>query len=98
MSVDDPEVTKLFKRHKFFQEELYRCSKYEYGTLSPCTSLCCTVHETPPASQSKSVKDFPALPKINSNKRKESDDGFVSPSRRQTIIKSTLILNSTFTL
>ncbi|GFY19531.1 hypothetical protein TNCV_4647041 [Trichonephila clavipes] len=65
---------------------------------SSYTSLGCTVHETPPASPTKFLKDYPALPKINSNKRKESDDGFISPTRRQTIKKPNLILNSTFTL
>ncbi|GFW83277.1 uncharacterized protein TNCV_2509171 [Trichonephila clavipes] len=99
MSVDDPEVTELFKRHKFYQEELQR-SECECSTLSPCTSLGYTVHGTPPASPTKFLKDNPALSKINSNKRKESDDvcGFISPSRRQTIKKPNLILNSTFTL
>ncbi|GFS56310.1 hypothetical protein TNIN_35241 [Trichonephila inaurata madagascariensis] len=84
MYVDDPEVTELFKRHTFYQEEL-QCSECEYGTLSPYTLLGCTVHGTPPASPTKSLKEYPALPKLNSNKRKESDDGFISPTRRQTI-------------
>ncbi|GFY65567.1 hypothetical protein TNIN_245891 [Trichonephila inaurata madagascariensis] len=97
MTADDPEVTELFQRLKFYQEELRR-SKCEYGILSPCTTSGCTVHGTPPSSPSKSLKDYPALPKINSNKRKESDDGFISPTRRQTIKKPNLIINSTFSL
>ncbi|GFS92048.1 hypothetical protein TNCV_1190371 [Trichonephila clavipes] len=99
MSVDDPEVTELFQRHKFYQEELQR-SECEYGTLSPCTTSGCTVHGTPPASPSKTIEEYPALPKIkvNTNKRKEREDGFISPSRRQTIKKPNLITNSNFTL
>ncbi|GFX84729.1 uncharacterized protein TNCV_725361 [Trichonephila clavipes] len=100
MSVDDPEVTELFNRHKFYQEELQR-SECEYGTLPSCSTSGCTVHGTPPASPVKNVKDNPALPNIksnNSNKRKESDDGFISPSRRQTIKRPNLITNSNFTL
>ncbi|GFV33335.1 hypothetical protein TNCV_1498551 [Trichonephila clavipes] len=87
MTCDDPEVTELFNRHKYYQEELQR-SECEYGTLPPCSTSGCTVHGTPPASPVKIVKDKPALPIIknnNCNKRKESDDGFISPSRRQTI-------------
>ncbi|GFV94263.1 hypothetical protein TNCV_1137181 [Trichonephila clavipes] len=38
MTVDDPEVTELFNRHKFYQEELHR-SECEYGTLPPCSIL-----------------------------------------------------------
>ncbi|GFW79612.1 hypothetical protein TNCV_1428721 [Trichonephila clavipes] len=100
MTVDDPEVTELFNRHKFYQEELHR-SECEYGTLPPCSTPGCTVHGTPPASSPKIVKDNPALPIIksnNCNKRKESDDGFISPSRRQTIKRPNLITNSNFTL
>ncbi|GFS56502.1 hypothetical protein TNIN_349511 [Trichonephila inaurata madagascariensis] len=97
MTADDPEVTELFQRLKFYQEELKR-SECEYGTLPPCTTSGCTVHGTPPSSPSKSLKDYPALPKLNSNKRKESDDGFISPTRRQTIKKPNLITNTTFSL
>ncbi|GFY48169.1 hypothetical protein TNIN_106001 [Trichonephila inaurata madagascariensis] len=56
MTADDPEVTELFHRLKFYQEELKR-SECEYGTLSPCTTLSCTVHGTPPSSPTKSLKD-----------------------------------------
>ncbi|GFT73219.1 hypothetical protein TNCV_459461 [Trichonephila clavipes] len=74
MSIDDPEVTELFNRHKFYQEELHR-SECEYGTLSPCSTLGCTVHGTPPTSPAKNLNEYPALPTINSNnnsnKRKE---------------------------
>ncbi|GFX21436.1 nucleic-acid-binding protein from transposon X-element [Trichonephila clavipes] len=101
MSIDDPEVTELFNRHKFYQEELHR-SECEYGILPPCSTLGCTIHGTPPASPDKNLNEYPALPttnsKNNSNKRKESDDGFISPSRRQTIKKPNLITNSNFTL
>ncbi|GFS85343.1 PRE_C2HC domain-containing protein [Trichonephila clavipes] len=69
MSVDDPEVTELFQRHKFYQEELQR-SECEYGTLSPCTTSGCTVHGTPPASPSKTIEEYPALPKIKVNTNK----------------------------
>ncbi|GFS46175.1 hypothetical protein TNIN_133041 [Trichonephila inaurata madagascariensis] len=108
MTADDLEVTELFQRLKFYQEELKR-SECEYGTLPPCTTSGCTVHGTPPSSPSKSLKDYPALPKINSNKRKESDDGFIPGlyhgfipgwiyTRRQTIKKPNLITNNTFSM
>ncbi|GFS61124.1 uncharacterized protein TNIN_323691 [Trichonephila inaurata madagascariensis] len=97
MTTDDPEVSELFQRLKFYEEELRR-SECEYGTLSPCTTPGCAVHGTPPSTPSKSLKDYPALPKTNSNKRKESDDGFISPTRRQTIKKPNLITNSNFSL
>ncbi|GFS46254.1 hypothetical protein TNIN_382051 [Trichonephila inaurata madagascariensis] len=97
MTADDPEVTELFQRLKYYQEELKR-AECEYGTLPTCTTSGCTVHGTPPSSPSKSLKDYPALPKPNSNKRKESDDGFISPTRRQTIKKPNLITNNSFSL
>ncbi|GFS46680.1 hypothetical protein TNIN_289461, partial [Trichonephila inaurata madagascariensis] len=84
MTADDPEVTDLFQRLKYYQEEIKR-AECEYGTLPSCTTSGCTVHGTPPSSPTKSLKDYTALPKLNSNKRKESDDGFISPTRRQTI-------------
>ncbi|GFY50923.1 hypothetical protein TNIN_466431 [Trichonephila inaurata madagascariensis] len=97
MTTDDPEVSELFQRLKFYEEELRR-SECEYGTLSPCTTPGCAVYGTPPSTPSKSLKDYPALPKTISNKRKESDDGFISPTRRQTIKKPNLITNSNFSL
>ncbi|GFY54395.1 hypothetical protein TNIN_203871 [Trichonephila inaurata madagascariensis] len=97
MTADDPEVTELFQRLKFYQEELKK-AECEYGTLPTCSTSGCTVHGTPPSSPTKSLKDYPALPKSNPIKRKESNDGFISPTRRQTIKKPNLIINNTFSL
>ncbi|GFY57279.1 hypothetical protein TNIN_313881 [Trichonephila inaurata madagascariensis] len=36
MTADDPEVTELFQRLKFYQED--KAIKCRYGTLSPCTT------------------------------------------------------------
>ncbi|GFU83023.1 nucleic-acid-binding protein from transposon X-element [Trichonephila clavipes] len=93
MKADDPEVVDLFARLKYYQEH-HRNAECEYGTLS-CSTPGCTVHGTPP-TPNISQQEFPALPKVNSQKRKENDDGFVSPSRRQTIKKPNLILSPNF--
>ncbi|GFY09402.1 hypothetical protein TNCV_1942121 [Trichonephila clavipes] len=96
MKADDPEVVDLFARLKYYQEQHHN-AECEYGTLS-CTTQGCTVHRTPPSTPNISQQDFPALPKINPQKRKENDDGFVSPTRRQTIKKPNLILSPNFTI
>ncbi|GFU90932.1 hypothetical protein TNCV_4922651 [Trichonephila clavipes] len=97
MTADEPEVIDFLAWHRFFQEQLQN-AECEYDSLSPCTTLGCTVHRTTPTSPTISQNDFPALPKINPSKRKESDDGFVSPTRRQLIKKPNLILSPSFTL
>ncbi|GFT74014.1 hypothetical protein TNCV_1655711 [Trichonephila clavipes] len=96
MKANDPEVVDLFARLKYYQEQHHN-AECEYGTLY-CTTPGCTVHGTPPPTPNISQQEFPALPKINSQKRKENDDGFVSPTRRQTIKKPNLILSPNFTL
>ncbi|GFU91152.1 nucleic-acid-binding protein from transposon X-element [Trichonephila clavipes] len=96
MKANDPEVVDLFARLKYYQEQ-HHDAECEYGTLY-CTTPGCTVHGTPPPTPNISQQEFPALPKINSQKRKENDDGFVSPTRRQTIKKPNLILSPNFTL
>ncbi|GFX21639.1 nucleic-acid-binding protein from transposon X-element [Trichonephila clavipes] len=93
MKADDPEVVDLFARLKYYQEQ-HRNAECEYGSLS-CSTPGCTVHGTPP-TPNISQQEFPALPKVNAQKRKENDDGFVSPSRRQTIKKPNLILSPNF--
>ncbi|GFT56143.1 hypothetical protein TNCV_5011551 [Trichonephila clavipes] len=95
MKANDPEVVDLFARLKYYQEQHHN-AECEYGTLY-CTTPGCTVHGTPPPTPNTSQQEFPALPKINSQKRKENDDGFVSPTRRQTIKKPNLILSPNFT-
>ncbi|GFW96361.1 hypothetical protein TNCV_1823941 [Trichonephila clavipes] len=96
MKADEPEVVDLFARLKYYQEQHHK-AECEYGTLS-CTTLGGTVHGTPPSTPTISEQDFPALPKPNLQKRKENDDGFVSPSRRQTIKKPNLILSPNFSI
>ncbi|GFY70285.1 hypothetical protein TNIN_252761 [Trichonephila inaurata madagascariensis] len=46
MTPDDPEVTELFQRLKYYQEELKK-AECEYGTTSYFAQLGCTVHGTP---------------------------------------------------
>ncbi|GFV84944.1 nucleic-acid-binding protein from transposon X-element [Trichonephila clavipes] len=95
MKANDPEVVDLFARLKYYQEQHHN-AECEYGTLY-CTTPGCTVHGTPPPTPNISQQEFPALPKITSQKRKENDDGFVSPTRRQTIKKPNVILSPNFT-
>ncbi|GFT59599.1 nucleic-acid-binding protein from transposon X-element [Trichonephila clavipes] len=97
MKADETEVIDLFARLHFYQEQ-HQNAECEYGTLS-CNTPGCTVHGTPPPTPTASHQDFPALPATNPNKRKENDDdGFVSPSRRQTIKKPNLILSPNFNI
>ncbi|GFW61171.1 hypothetical protein TNCV_433951 [Trichonephila clavipes] len=91
MKADEPEVVDLFARLNFYREQ-HQNAECEYGTLT-CNTPGCTVHGTPPPTPMASHQDFPALPATNPNKRKENDDGFVSPTRRQTIKKPNLILS-----
>ncbi|GFT20255.1 nucleic-acid-binding protein from transposon X-element [Trichonephila clavipes] len=96
MKADEPEMVDLFARLKYYQEQHHN-AECEYGTLS-CTTLGGIVHGTPPSTPNISQQDFPALPKPNLQKRKENDDDFVSPSRRQTIKKPNLILMPNFSI
>ncbi|GFV60743.1 hypothetical protein TNCV_4092661 [Trichonephila clavipes] len=96
MKANEPEVIDLFARLNFYQEQHHN-AECEYGTLT-CNTPGCTVHGTPPATPVASHQDFPALPPSNPNKRKDNDDGSVSPTRRQTIKKPNLILSPNFSL
>ncbi|GFV89589.1 hypothetical protein TNCV_994211 [Trichonephila clavipes] len=97
MKADEPEVIDLFARLNFYQEQ-HQNAECEYGTLS-CNTPGCTVHGTPLPHPRLASRFSGSPPATNPNKRKENDDdGFVSPSRRQTIKKPNLILSPNFNI
>ncbi|GFY08142.1 hypothetical protein TNCV_1355551 [Trichonephila clavipes] len=87
---DDPDLAALYSRQAYFDERR-RQAIGEYSTLPRCNTPGCQVHSTPFNSPTKSKNDeFPELPKKTSSKRKESEDGFISPTSKQTVKRQQL--------
>ncbi|GFS48701.1 hypothetical protein TNIN_386891 [Trichonephila inaurata madagascariensis] len=97
---DDPELTHLYSRQEYLYERR-QAAVSEFSTLPRCTTPGCQIHNSsnnnnpklnfsPVNSPSKKSIEFPELPKINRPKRKESEDGFTSPTYRQTFKKANL--------
>ncbi|GFY78771.1 hypothetical protein TNIN_452781, partial [Trichonephila inaurata madagascariensis] len=96
---DDPELTHLYSRQEYLYERR-QAAVSEFSSLPRCTTPGCQIHNcnnnnptlnfSPVNSPSKKSIEFPELPKINRPKRKESEDGFTSPTYRQTFKKANL--------
>ncbi|GFW74198.1 hypothetical protein TNCV_2524021 [Trichonephila clavipes] len=87
---DDPDLAALYSRQAYFDERR-RQAIGEYSTLPRCNTPGCQVHSTPFNSPTKSKNDeFPELPKKTSSKWKESEDGFISPTSKQTVKRQQL--------
>ncbi|GFY62271.1 hypothetical protein TNIN_89431 [Trichonephila inaurata madagascariensis] len=72
----------LYTRQAYLEQRLQAVS--DFNALPRCNTPGCHIHSTPINSPSKCVNDFPELPKKASSKRKESEDGFISPTSKQT--------------
>ncbi|GFY73669.1 DDE_Tnp_IS1595 domain-containing protein [Trichonephila inaurata madagascariensis] len=96
---DDPELTHLYTRQEYLYERR-QAAVSEFSTLPRCDTPGCQIHSnsnsnpTPVNSPSKKLNEFPELPKINRPKRKESEDGFTSPTYRHTTKKANLELKN----
>ncbi|GFY44983.1 hypothetical protein TNIN_117481 [Trichonephila inaurata madagascariensis] len=81
---DDPELAVLYTRQEYLYER-HQAAVSEFNTLPRCDTPGCQIHSTPLNSPSKTQNsDFPELQKINRPKRKESENGFISPTSRHT--------------
>ncbi|GFT60808.1 hypothetical protein TNCV_984671 [Trichonephila clavipes] len=80
-NTEDPVVASLQTQlHEYTR--VYNIAVSEYSSLPPCDALGCPIHGTPSEtnSQNETFNDNGAEPIKNiSQKRKENDDGFITP-------------------
>ncbi|GFW15254.1 hypothetical protein TNCV_173991 [Trichonephila clavipes] len=80
-NTEDPVVASLQTQlHEYTR--VYNIAVSEYSSLPPCDALGCPIHGTPSEtnSQNETFHDNGAEPIKNiSQKRKENDDGFITP-------------------
>ncbi|GFS56045.1 hypothetical protein TNIN_394561 [Trichonephila inaurata madagascariensis] len=87
---DDSELADLYTRQAYLEQRRQQAVS-EFNTLPRCNTPGCQIHATPLNSPTKCNKDeFPELPQKVSSKRKESDDGFISPTSKQTVKRQQL--------
>ncbi|GFU77653.1 hypothetical protein TNCV_3723151 [Trichonephila clavipes] len=83
-SDDDPDLAALYSRQAYLDERQQQALG-ELSSLPRCDTPGCRVHSTACNSPTKKItEEFPELPKKISSKRKESADGFISPTAKQT--------------
>ncbi|GFS78351.1 hypothetical protein TNCV_4766351 [Trichonephila clavipes] len=89
-SDDDPDLAALYSRQAYFDDR-HQQALGELSSLPRCDTPGCRVHSTPCNSPTKNkTEEFPELPKKISSKRKESADGFLSPTAKQTFKRQQL--------
>ncbi|GFU37487.1 hypothetical protein TNCV_4274261 [Trichonephila clavipes] len=84
---DDPELAGLYILQDYLYEK-QQAAVSEFNTLPHCDTPGCQIH-----SHSLQDIDFPELHKINRPKRKESEEGFPSPTSRHTVKKKNPLWN-----
>ncbi|GFY40913.1 hypothetical protein TNIN_178041 [Trichonephila inaurata madagascariensis] len=81
---DDSDLADMYSRQGYLEQRKQQAVS-NLTTLPRCNTPGCRIHSTPVNSPSKiNVNDFPELPQKISSKRKESEDGFISPTSKQT--------------
>ncbi|GFY47102.1 hypothetical protein TNIN_109441 [Trichonephila inaurata madagascariensis] len=81
---DDTDLADMYTRQGFLEQRRQQAVS-DVTTLPRCNTPGCRIHSTPVNSPSKrNDNEFPELPKKISSKRKESEDGFISPISKQT--------------
>ncbi|GFS31848.1 hypothetical protein TNIN_260411 [Trichonephila inaurata madagascariensis] len=81
---DDSDLADMYSKQGYLEQRRQQAVS-DLATLPRCNTPGCRIHSTPVNSPTKTnVNDFPELPKKASSKRKESDDGFISPTSKQT--------------
>ncbi|GFX20613.1 hypothetical protein TNCV_4269451 [Trichonephila clavipes] len=82
MEEEDPEMHELIQRQTYLKERL-EAAVSDFNTLPRCNTSGCSIHGTPFNSPTKvHSSEFPELLKVNPIKKKESVDGFISPTSR----------------
>ncbi|GFY75869.1 hypothetical protein TNIN_433091 [Trichonephila inaurata madagascariensis] len=81
---DDSDLADMYSRQHYLDQRLQKAVS-DLTSLPRCNTPGCRIHNSPVNSPTKiNVIDYPELTK-NSTKRKESDDdGFISPTAKQT--------------
>ncbi|GFS85355.1 uncharacterized protein TNCV_75821 [Trichonephila clavipes] len=80
---NDPMILDHNRRLEEYQR-LRQLAVSEFTSQPYCKTPGCTIHDTPSCSPVKSTQN---ITKTNAIKRKENEDGYISPSSRQTAKK-----------
>ncbi|GFT59419.1 hypothetical protein TNCV_1750921 [Trichonephila clavipes] len=82
MEEEDPEMQELIQKQTYLKERL-DAAVSEFNTLLRCNTSGCSIHGPPFNSPTKgNSSEFPELSNVNSIKRKESVEEFISPNSR----------------
>ncbi|GFY72071.1 hypothetical protein TNIN_87411 [Trichonephila inaurata madagascariensis] len=79
---DDSDLADMYSRQHYLEQRRQQAVS-DLSTLPRCNTPGCRIHNSPVNSPTKvNINDYPELPKKSGSKRKESDDGFISPTSK----------------
>ncbi|GFY52097.1 hypothetical protein TNIN_201411 [Trichonephila inaurata madagascariensis] len=81
---DDTDLADMYSRQHYLNQSLQKAVS-DLSSLPRCNTPGCRIHNSPVNSPSKlNVNDYPELPKPSSKRKESDDDGFISPTAKQT--------------
>ncbi|GFY60419.1 hypothetical protein TNIN_122551, partial [Trichonephila inaurata madagascariensis] len=81
---DDADLADMYCRQHYLNQSLQKAVS-DLSSLPRCNTPGCRIHNSPVNSPSKlNVNDYPELPKPSSKRQESDDDGFISPTAKQT--------------
>ncbi|GFY54469.1 hypothetical protein TNIN_193641 [Trichonephila inaurata madagascariensis] len=81
---DDSDLADMYSRQHYLDQRRQKAVS-DLSSLPRCNTPGCRIHNTPVNSPTKiNFNEYPDLPKSGSKRKESDDDGFISPTSKQT--------------
>ncbi|GFS62285.1 hypothetical protein TNIN_282241 [Trichonephila inaurata madagascariensis] len=81
---DDSDLADMYSRQHYLDQRRHKAVS-DLSSLPRCNTPGCRIHNTPVNSRTKlNFNEYPDLPKSGSKRKESGDDGFISPTSKQT--------------
>ncbi|GFY59803.1 hypothetical protein TNIN_97141, partial [Trichonephila inaurata madagascariensis] len=81
---DDSDLADMYSRQHYLDQRRQKAVS-DLSSLPRCNTPGCRIHNTPVNSPTKiNFNEYPELPKSGSKRKESDDDGFISPTSKQT--------------
>ncbi|GFY63290.1 hypothetical protein TNIN_240521 [Trichonephila inaurata madagascariensis] len=81
---DDSDLADMYARQHYLDQRRHKAVS-DHSSLPRCDNPGCRIHNTPVNSPTKlNFNEYPELTKSGSKRKESGDDGFISPTSKQT--------------